>query len=455
MGGLDRRGVRADRGVSRVRVAVVGAGISGMTAAYTLLKAGIEARIFEEQPVAGGRVVTLIKDGYVMDLGAEVFTGGYVVYSKLIDELGLRNKVVRLPGILGTVRRHRIVEMDTRSRWSMLTTKTLSFPAKLRLAAAMKRLKSLLADVASSRLHEQANLDDRTTNADQFGLQYFGREVTDYLIDPMVKLLGGRSATQSSAVNVIGDLKLALEPVYTFERGQTTFTNALSEKLRIDYNTKVNRLLERGDGVDLSYMDADGHQSSERFDAVVLATMFNPAVEIYPYFKEITTELQRNVSYIGVIKVFLGYSTETHCHAPAIHVPTREDREVMAIFLEHNKCPSRVPEGHSLLHCDTEVETTEKMIGESDAVLEEWARRRVVSLFPELEGQQDFCYIARWGNMANFNFPGYFRLVSDVLKLLPASGRIQVASDMFTKTHQEAAAYWGERAAENIIRYHS
>ena len=51
------------------RVAVVGAGLGGLTAGYRLQQAGCEVEVFEAADVAGGRVQTRRAEGYAMDTG--------------------------------------------------------------------------------------------------------------------------------------------------------------------------------------------------------------------------------------------------------------------------------------------------------------------------------------------------------------------------------------------------
>jgi monoamine oxidase len=71
------------------KVVVVGAGISGLNAAYKLKKAGIKADIYEASKRAGGRILSvknLIFKDSVTEFGAEFIDSGHTEMHKLVKE---------------------------------------------------------------------------------------------------------------------------------------------------------------------------------------------------------------------------------------------------------------------------------------------------------------------------------------------------------------------------------
>lgn len=74
------------------RVAVIGAGLSGLTCALRLKQGGVRAQVFEASERTGGRVWTSgqgLAGGQVVELGGEFIDTGHRVLRNLIDELGL------------------------------------------------------------------------------------------------------------------------------------------------------------------------------------------------------------------------------------------------------------------------------------------------------------------------------------------------------------------------------
>src|SRR3981189_2830114 len=74
-------------------VVIVGAGISGLTIAFLLKKKGIPFLLLEESAVAGGKIGTLQKDGFELDLGP-VSCARNPALDKLINDSGLEGSVL-------------------------------------------------------------------------------------------------------------------------------------------------------------------------------------------------------------------------------------------------------------------------------------------------------------------------------------------------------------------------
>lgn len=70
-------------------VAIVGAGMAGLTAARTLAEAGVKVLVLEAQERIGGRILTKHVNGEAIELGAEFIHGRPPELWALIDEAGL------------------------------------------------------------------------------------------------------------------------------------------------------------------------------------------------------------------------------------------------------------------------------------------------------------------------------------------------------------------------------
>ncbi|KAF7130205.1 hypothetical protein RHSIM_Rhsim10G0008600 [Rhododendron simsii] len=77
---------------SAKRVAVVGAGVSGLAAAYKLKLHGLNVTVFEAEGRAGGKLRSISQDGLIWDEGANTMTESETEVRFLLDNLGLRDK---------------------------------------------------------------------------------------------------------------------------------------------------------------------------------------------------------------------------------------------------------------------------------------------------------------------------------------------------------------------------
>ncbi len=73
-----------------MRVAVIGAGVSGLGAAYVLSRSGHDVHVFERDDRLGGHVNTIVHDGLALDTGFIVSNArNYPLVTRLFAELGV------------------------------------------------------------------------------------------------------------------------------------------------------------------------------------------------------------------------------------------------------------------------------------------------------------------------------------------------------------------------------
>ena len=125
------------------RVAIVGGGISGLSAAYDLARAGIRPVLYEREPRLGGVIRTERLDGCVLEAGPDSFLAAKPQALELIRELGLGGEVIASNDHLRVtyvVRNGRLVPLPdglmlmvpTRI-WPLVATGLLSWPTKVRM----------------------------------------------------------------------------------------------------------------------------------------------------------------------------------------------------------------------------------------------------------------------------------------------------------------------------------
>ena len=115
------------------KIVIIGAGPSGLAAAYRLQRAGWPVVVCEARDQVGGRTRTEEVDGYRIDTGAQLYGSMYSETFALLAELGERERLVRSAGLDALWRDGRAREVIYGSIPSMLTSSALGMRLKMRL----------------------------------------------------------------------------------------------------------------------------------------------------------------------------------------------------------------------------------------------------------------------------------------------------------------------------------
>ncbi|CAD6263244.1 unnamed protein product [Miscanthus lutarioriparius] len=176
-------------------VAVVGAGVSGLAAAYRLRKSGVNVTVFEAADRAGGKIRTNSEGGFLWDEGANTMTEGELEASRLIDDLGLQDKQ-QYPN---SQHKRYIVKdgapaLIPSDPISLMKSSVLSTKSKIELF-----FEPFLYKKANTRNSGKVSDEHLSESVGSFFERHFGREVVDYLIDPFV---AGTSAGDPESLSI-------------------------------------------------------------------------------------------------------------------------------------------------------------------------------------------------------------------------------------------------------------
>ncbi|MDF9798472.1 oxygen-dependent protoporphyrinogen oxidase [Catalinimonas alkaloidigena] len=80
--------------MAKNKIVILGAGITGLTTAYWLRKAGIEVEIVEARSEAGGSMQSERKDGFLIDYGPTSGLDTTPLIGRLVEELGLQPQLI-------------------------------------------------------------------------------------------------------------------------------------------------------------------------------------------------------------------------------------------------------------------------------------------------------------------------------------------------------------------------
>src|SRR5437016_4632219 len=75
-------------------IGIVGAGITGLTAAYRLKQSGASVTIYEASPRAGGPVRSIRKDGFLVEFGPNTMLETSGIITSLVHDLGIESRKI-------------------------------------------------------------------------------------------------------------------------------------------------------------------------------------------------------------------------------------------------------------------------------------------------------------------------------------------------------------------------
>src|SRR5712664_4495171 len=180
-------------------IVIVGGGISGLSAAYYLAKAGISSTLIEKRPRLGGVIQTERIDGCLVEAGPDSFLSAKPWALELIRDLGLEGEVIGSNDHLRKIfirKRGRLVAMPDGLQFlvptkiaPILTTPLLSWPAKARIA-----LEYFRRPPAAPR---------QDCSVSEFVADHYGQEAVEYLAEPLLAGVYGGAPEELSVASVL------------------------------------------------------------------------------------------------------------------------------------------------------------------------------------------------------------------------------------------------------------
>ena len=433
------------------RAAVIGAGLSGLTAAYRLRQRGWQVRVFEAGNRVGGRVQTLARDGFLIDTGASALAQSYTDYLRFADELGLGGEIAPAAPIVGIVRDRRIHLLHTdRMLRTGLTTRLLSFGSKLRMLR-------LAVDIAGAKwrgeldysdMRRAAPLDDRSARA--YARDRLNDEIDTYIGDPIARTMLITDTDKISRVELYSGLaNIMANKIYSLRGGQQRFANTLAAELELQFHSAVQRVQQRGNTVEIEYT-RDGATALESFDACVVACPLPAATAICVDQRALLAPLNETLRYTQAITVAVATKRPPDTPAFLLQIPGRESAELALMFIEHNKCADRAPAGRGLIGVDWEAEASAQWATRSDAEISAHTVAGVIALMPELKDQILFTHVTRWPQALPLTEVGIYRRIGELNAALDPRARIQFAADYLSAAGQNTAVAFGNRAAARL-----
>ena len=360
------------------RIAIIGGGISGLSAAFALeekRRAGVpvEYILYESSPRLGGVLVTDRVDGCLVEAGPDSFISEKPWAADLCKKIGLGDQLI------GSNDADRKTYIVARNKLAVMPDGLMFMvPTKI-LPIVFSPLFSLRTKMkmASEWFHPPHKATSDETVAEMVE-RHYGPEMVDRLADPLLSGVYGGEASQLSVRAVLarfaemeakhGSLGRAMlsarkkmagasrgpaRSLFTsLKEGMQQMVDALVARLdggALHTSSPVLSVIPQDDGWTISA----GYQS-DQFDALIVATPARAASAVLQLADENLSRELGEIRYSSSVTVTLGYDDAVRRSLPpgfGFLVPRSEGRRMLAATFVHNKFPHRAPENRAIVRC--------------------------------------------------------------------------------------------------------
>jgi len=455
--------------VTNTTVAIIGGGITGLSAAYTLEKLGTPWVLVDAAPALGGVIRTETRDGFLLEGGPDSILAQKPEGIALCRELGLGERLVP-------------TNPDDRSVYILRGGKLHPLPEGMMLAIPTKIAPFLRSQLFSWPGKLRMGLDlvipGGNGRADEsiasFLRRRFGQESVERLGEP---LLAGIHAGDPERLSILAtfprfrDLEKkhgslvrgmwaaprpkpkpgqsAPSAFYSLRCGLRELVDALVVKLPRErlLTKRPVRKVSRENGAFTLALDRGEAVAAQR---VIIAA---PGPRIAPALAELAPEVAAALGAIPFAPsatVLLGFRREDVLHPLAgygLVVPQTEGLRTTALSFVSTKFPFRAPEGHVLLRAFLGGVRDPGVLSLTDEQMVELVQREMGELLG-LRGRPVMTRVFRWPEGTPQLEVGHLEKMAEVEKKMAAIGGLYLAGAGIRSTGIPDSVAEGTRAAQ-------
>ncbi len=436
-------------------IAVVGAGIAGLTAAHRLKRAGFNVVVFESLDRPGGRMYSTRRGDYVVDLGTIGLLGGSPLLDELVAAGGLNEQFAKTSPMVASIIKHGVARTIDSAHpvRDLVGTDLLSLGTKLKLGRMVIDLLRNHKLFDSENAIGLAALDIETVT--EYAARRLGQEAADYLCSPVQRTVWMADARANSVVQFFWTLKQMAYPMYTLSEGNGSLPVALAKTHDMRYLHAVTRMENDESGVKVHWQsnDANFPSGSQAFDACVCALPPPIALKMAPDISDVQRKLFEAIQYTSMLAVHFGLRNRPANRETVLMYPECEYPDMAAVFVNTNKAPGRAPANKGSLSAYFQQDWSKKHFDMSDDALIALALERMRPFYPALDDNMEDVFVQRWPLFAPAAPVGIYRLMEDYQRSLKANppSRLQFAGDFMPNAGINQATASGAGAAERIV----
>ena len=431
-----------------MKIAVIGAGLSGLTAAWRLQQAGHAVSVFEAQSHPGGRVWSTRAGDFEIDVGAHMLLDCYDRTRALMDEMGLTDAWYPLQSAEegGVLHGDRLTSFSPRDAFDVLRYRGLPLAGRIRLFVALARARRFRDDLDFFDLSVG---DDRLDDTDcrTFALDRVGVEATEYVVDTFIRTFHFHGAHRMSRkyFDALAVLLMTRGPFHPFAwRGyMRALPEAMAARLSMTYDAPARGVAPCPDGVHVTWSTGE-----ETFDRVVVATTAETARRLLPGTAGPRTDLLAHAMSSCTATCSIALPVAIAGKFEGIWVPFVESQIISGLSNETSKGSTN--DTHCVFTVWLHEEAASSLLSASDGDIFATLRGELERLFPRYAGHITPLHVQRWPHALPVYGPGQLSRIRRFWEEAQGSDGIWLCGDYLAHPWVEGAVRCGERVAAGI-----
>ena len=434
------------------RIAIVGAGISGLSAGYQLMKAGLKPTLFEKECFVGGRMSSEMVEGFVIDKGAYTIPEFHKNTIQMIKEIGLEGSLEETSGTSATFNKRKKYEMKIGSPMDFLKYKLLSLKNKKDMVNLFLYATSLGKSLNLNNPSEKT-FELEKESATEYLLKEYNEEILELIAYPIFsEIFLGTPETNSKAAFLATIRNLTKFKIFSLDQGLGMLPEHLMKDLDVRLNSPVLHVHQESEkgpyGVDMG-----GHApGSFTFDTLIFALPPPLLPEIFEDLPVSVKKSFREIQYAPSIVVAMAID-QPYPDTSFINNLLRKDFQVLGtLVFDHHKGFKHIPPGKGLATAILREQASQTLLETSEAFIHQEVVKEIDTLFPNFSNKVIFSKVYRWKHGSVQLKPG--TLYQQRLTRKALEDRFQnlyVVGDGLYRSSIEVQINSGTNAANQII----
>lgn len=427
-------------------VIVVGAGISGLSAAWRLQQAGVDVTVLERSSRPGGRMHSVELNGCVWEAGANFVTDAYRIVPGLASEARIGLQPVRNDSAIALAGRLHAFRADR--PWTTVAAGLLTARAALSQVPGLARFAAQSRGRGTLDPLDWMDLDDTPTStwARRLGLT----AVAERSWRPAFHGFYFQEALVTSAAAVAAMATHGFrQQTLTMPGGLSSLTDALAAELDVRTSVTVTEVEEDPTGVTVRT-----DEGSLRAEAVIVAVPGPDLPGLMTLNALETTIAQTPYSAGLLVGLGVGRHLRPHELAGAYGILMHPDDTPLAALC----VASRAGHAHSsgdVVTCMFADQPARELTGKSDPKVIDTARGALLAWAPELRGAllagPEANRVVRIPHAMPTSRPGRLTAIR-AYRQHAETRRVLIASDSIAWPWTDSAAFTGQWAADLALR---